>query len=104
MNHGIIFVKTLWNGSTKIGRGLHSLYPFVNSTATIMKLLIIFFKKEDTIMITLCLVVLILAIIAILILALAGIVAVAWPVLIILGIGLFIDILTLKIIFGRKKG
>lgn len=55
-------------------------------------------------MITLCLIILILAIIAILVLAIAGIVAIAWPVLIILGIGLFIDILTLKIIFGRKKG
>ena len=54
-------------------------------------------------MISLILLVLILAIAAILILALAGIVAVAWPVLIILGIGLIIDIIIFKLIF-RKKG
>lgn len=54
-------------------------------------------------MITLCLVILILAALAIIICALAGIIAVAWPVLIILGIGALIDICVLKLIF-RKKG
>lgn len=54
-------------------------------------------------MITLCLVILILAILATLILALVGIVAVAWPVIVILGIGLLIDVLVLKLIFGKKK-
>ena len=55
-------------------------------------------------MITLCLIILILAALAIIICGLAGIVAVAWPVLIILGIGAIIDFLVLKLIFGRKKG
>jgi len=54
-------------------------------------------------MITLCLIILILAILATLILALVGIVAVAWPVIVILGIGLLIDVLVLKLIFGKKK-
>lgn len=54
-------------------------------------------------MITLCLIILILAILAMLILALVGIVAVAWPVIVILGIGLLIDVLVLKLIFGKKK-
>ena len=54
-------------------------------------------------MITLTLIIFALAILAILVLALAGIVAVAWPVLIILGVGLLIDILVFKLIF-RKKG
>lgn len=55
-------------------------------------------------MITLCLVLLILAIAFVIVLALAGIVAIAWPVLIILGIGAIIDILVLKLIFGKKGG
>ena len=55
-------------------------------------------------MITLCLILLVLAIIAILVLAIAGIVAIAWPILIILGIGLLIDVLVLKLFFGKKKG
>ena len=54
-------------------------------------------------MITLCLIILVLAALAIIVLALAGIVAIAWPILIILGIGALIDILVLKLIF-RKKG
>ena len=53
-------------------------------------------------MITLTLVIFALAILAILVLALAGIVAVAWPILIILGVGLLIDILVFKLIFGKK--
>ena len=53
-------------------------------------------------MITLCLVILVLAIVAILLLALAGLITVAWPILLILGIGLAIDILMLKLIFGKK--
>lgn len=54
-------------------------------------------------MITLILVLLILLALAIIICALAGIIAVAWPILIVLGIGLIIDICTLKVIFGGKK-
>ena len=54
-------------------------------------------------MITLCLIILVLAILAILILAVAGIVAVAWPVLVLLGIGLLIDFLVIKLICGKKK-
>ena len=54
-------------------------------------------------MITLCLLIFALAIIAIILLALTGIVAVAWPVLIILGIGLLIDIIFFKLIFHKKK-
>ena len=53
-------------------------------------------------MITLTLIIFALAILAILVLALAGIVAVAWPILIILGVGLLIDILVFKLIFGKK--
>ena len=53
-------------------------------------------------MITLTLIIFALAIFAILVLALAGIVAVAWPILIILGVGLLIDILVFKLIFGKK--
>lgn len=53
-------------------------------------------------MITLALLIIALAIIAILVLAIAGIVAIAWPILIILGIGLIIDILVFKLIFGKK--
>ena len=53
-------------------------------------------------MITLFLLITALAIIAIILLALAGIVVIAWPVLIILGIGLLIDILTFKLIFHKK--
>lgn len=54
-------------------------------------------------MITLCLVILVLAALAIIVCALAGIIAIAWPILIILGIGALIDILVLKLIFGGKK-
>ena len=54
-------------------------------------------------MITLCLVLLVLAIVAVILLALAGIVAIAWPILIILGIGALIDVLFLKLLFGKKK-
>ena len=55
-------------------------------------------------MITLALIILVLAIIAVLLLGITGIVAIAWPVLLILGIGLAIDILTLKLLFkGGKK-
>lgn len=54
-------------------------------------------------MITLCLIILIIAALAIILLALAGIVVVAWPVLLVLGIGLVIDICVLKLIFRRKK-
>ena len=54
-------------------------------------------------MITLCLILLVLGAALVIILALAGIVAVAWPVLIVLGIGALIDILVLKLIFGGKK-
>lgn len=53
-------------------------------------------------MITLCLVLLILAILLVVVLALAGIIAVAWPILIILGIGAIIDFIVLKLIFGKK--
>ena len=53
-------------------------------------------------MITLCLVILILAIVAILLLAIAGLITVAWPLLLILGIGLAVDILVLKLLFGKK--
>lgn len=53
-------------------------------------------------MITLTLIIFALAILAILVLALAGIVAIAWPILIILGVGLLIDILVFKLIFGKK--
>ena len=53
-------------------------------------------------MVTLALLIIALAIIAILVLAIAGIVAIAWPVLIILGIGLIIDILVFKLIFGKR--
>ena len=53
-------------------------------------------------MITLCLIILVLAIVAILLLALVGLITVAWPILLILGIGLAIDILMLKLIFGKK--
>lgn len=53
-------------------------------------------------MITLTLIIFALAILAILVLAIAGIVAIAWPVLIILGVGLLIDILVFKLIFGKK--
>lgn len=54
-------------------------------------------------MITLCLVLLVLAIVAVILLALAGIVAIAWPILIVLGIGALIDVLFLKLLFGKKK-
>ena len=54
-------------------------------------------------MITLCLLILVLAALAIIICGLAGIVAIAWPVLIILGIGAIIDILVLKLLFRKKK-
>ena len=54
-------------------------------------------------MITLCLIFLALVILTVLVLALAGILAVAWPVVAILGIGLLIDILVFKLIFRRKK-
>lgn len=54
-------------------------------------------------MITLCLVLLVLAIVAVILLALAGIVAIAWPILIILGIGALIDVLFLKLLFRKKK-
>ena len=54
-------------------------------------------------MITLILTVLILAILLVIVLALAGIVAVAWPVLIILGVGAIVDFIVLKLLFGRKK-
>lgn len=54
-------------------------------------------------MITLCLVILILAIVAILLLAIAGLVTVAWPLLLILGVGLAVDILVLKLLFGKKE-
>ena len=54
-------------------------------------------------MITLSLLILALGIISIIVLALAGIIAIAWPVLIILGIGLLIDVLTFKLIFHKKK-
>ena len=54
-------------------------------------------------MISLCLVILALLAIAIIVLALAGIIVVAWPVLLIAGIGLLIDILVFKLIF-RSKG
>ena len=54
-------------------------------------------------MITLCLIILIIAALAIILCALAGIIVVAWPILLILGVGLAIDILVLKLIF-RKKG
>lgn len=53
-------------------------------------------------MITLTLIIFALAILTILVLAIAGIVAIAWPVLIILGVGLLIDILVFKLIFGKK--
>ena len=53
-------------------------------------------------MITLTLIILALAILTILVLAIAGIIAIAWPVLIILGVGLLIDILVFKLIFGKK--
>ena len=53
-------------------------------------------------MITLCLIILILAALAIIVCALAGIIAVAWPILIILGIGALIDVLVLKAIFHKK--
>lgn len=53
-------------------------------------------------MITLCLIILILAALAIIICALAGIIAIAWPLLIILGIGALIDFLVLKAIFHKK--
>lgn len=54
-------------------------------------------------MITLCLVILILAIVAILLLAIAGLITVAWPLLLILGVGLAVDILVLKLLFGKKE-
>ena len=54
-------------------------------------------------MITLFLILLALIIIAILLLALAGVAVIAWPVLLILGLGLLIDVLFFKLIFGRKK-
>ena len=54
-------------------------------------------------MITLSLIILALIIVTILVLVLAGITAVAWPVLIILGVSLLIDILAFKLIF-KKKG
>ena len=54
-------------------------------------------------MITLCLVILVLAALAIILLALSGIIVVAWPVLLVLGIGLAIDICVLKLIFRKKK-
>ena len=50
-------------------------------------------------MITLCVVLLALLALAIIIAALAGVIVVAWPVLVILGIGLIIDIGVLKLIF-----
>lgn len=54
-------------------------------------------------MITLCLIILVLAALALIICALAGVIAIAWPILIILGIGLIIDVLFLKLIFHKKK-
>ena len=54
-------------------------------------------------MITLIFVLAILAIAIILVLALAGIVAVAWPVLLILVVGAIIDGLMLKLIFRKKE-
>lgn len=54
-------------------------------------------------MITLCLIFLALVIFTVLVLALAGILAVAWPVVVILGIGLLIDILVFKLIFRKKE-
>ena len=54
-------------------------------------------------MISLILLILILGIAAILILAIAGLITVAWPILIILGIGLAIDVLIFKLIFKRRK-
>lgn len=53
-------------------------------------------------MITLCLLILALVIIAVILLALTGIVAIAWPALIVLGIGMLIDILVFRMIFGKK--
>lgn len=54
-------------------------------------------------MITLCVILLALLALAIIVLALAGLIVVAWPVLLVLVIGLIIDIGVLKLIF-RKKG
>lgn len=54
-------------------------------------------------MITLSLLIFALAIIAIILLVLTGIVVIAWPILIILGIGLLIDIIFFKLIFHKKK-
>ena len=53
-------------------------------------------------MITLCLIIIVLAALALIICALAGIIAIAWPILIVLGIGALIDILVLKLMFKKK--
>ena len=54
-------------------------------------------------MITICILLFALLAIAVIVLALAGIIAVAWPVLVILALGLIIDIVTFKLIFKKKK-
>lgn len=86
---------------TSLDQSIHLLIFFEKFTGPLMKL--ITFYKGGTTMITLCLILLILAIVAVILLALAGIVAIAWPILIVLGIGAIIDVVFLKLLFGRKK-
>lgn len=54
-------------------------------------------------MITLCILLLMALAIAIIALLVTGIAVVFWPVLIVLGVGLFLDILVIKSIF-KKRG
>ena len=53
-------------------------------------------------MITILLLLLVILVVAILALIIAGIGYLFWPVLLILGIGLVIDILTIKTLFKRR--
>lgn len=54
-------------------------------------------------MITLCIIILLAIILAIIALLTTGIVAIFWPVLLFLGVGLLIDILIIKCIFKKRK-
>lgn len=54
-------------------------------------------------MITLILLLLTITVAAILLAGLAGIVTIAWPILLILGIGFVFDLIIFKLIFKKKK-
>ena len=60
-------------------------------------------KKEEDNMITLLLLLTAIVAIAIVALVITGVAIVAWPLIVILGIGLFLDIFFLKLLFKKKK-